>query len=81
MAIEALFPAPGGVGGGEFGYGKLYTLIGRPEALGVLASLARRMCQWIVGLFGYVVYMRLKPSLGVHARHHSDGGEPVAQPP
>ena len=64
MAIEALFPAPGGVGGGEFGYGKLYQLIGRPEALGVLASLSRRMLQWIVGLIGYVVYLRLKPSLG-----------------
>jgi len=66
MAIEAMFPAPGGVGGGEFGYGKLYTLIGRPEALGVLASLARRMLQWIVGLIGYVVYLRLRPTLGVH---------------
>jgi glycosyltransferase 2 family protein len=66
MAIEAVFPAPGGVGGGEFGFGKLYTLIGRPEALGVLASLARRMLQWIVGLIGYIVYLRLKPTLGVH---------------
>jgi uncharacterized membrane protein YbhN (UPF0104 family) len=68
MAIEAFFPAPGGVGGGEFGYGKLYRLIGRPEALGVLASLGRRMCQWIVGLIGYVVYLRLKPSLGVQSK-------------
>jgi uncharacterized membrane protein YbhN (UPF0104 family) len=80
MAIEALFPAPGGVGGGEFGYGKLYKLIRRPEALGVLASLARRMLQWIVGLVGYVIYLRLKPSLGVHARHGAVGGEPVIEP-
>lgn len=80
MAIEALFPAPGGVGGGEFGYGKLYTLIGRPEALGVLASLARRMLQWIVGLIGYVVYLRLKPSLGRHSHESATDGE-AATPP
>jgi uncharacterized protein (TIRG00374 family) len=80
MAIEALFPAPGGVGGGEFGYGKLYRLIGRPEALGVLASLARRMMQWIVGLIGYGVYLRLKPSLGMHV-HQSADGEKLHKPP
>jgi glycosyltransferase 2 family protein len=80
MAIEALFPAPGGVGGGEFGYGKLYALIHRPEALGVLASLSRRMLLWLVGLIGYVVYLRLRPSLGVQV-HPTAGGEKVLEAP
>lgn len=80
MAIEAFFPAPGGVGGGEFGYGKLYRLIGRPEALGVLASLGRRMCQWMVGLIGYVIYLRLRPSLGADARQEAGEDEPDVPP-
>jgi len=80
MAIEAFFPAPGGVGGGEFGYGKLYRLIGRPEALGVLASLGRRMCQWMVGLIGYVIYLRLKPSLGADAVQEAGQDERDAPP-
>jgi uncharacterized membrane protein YbhN (UPF0104 family) len=62
MAIQALFPAPGGVGGGEFGYGKLYALLGRPEAYGVLASLAQRVLSWVIGVAGYLVYLRLKPA-------------------
>jgi hypothetical protein len=59
MAIEALFPAPGGMGGGEYVYGQLYSMLGRPEAVGVLASLARRALTWAVGLIGYLVYLRL----------------------
>jgi len=81
MAIEALFPAPGGVGGGEFGYGKLYTVVGRPEALGVLACLARRMLQWTVGLIGYLIYLRLKPTLPAAAAESAPAGEAVAAPP
>ena len=50
------------VGGGEFGYGKLYALLGRPAALGVLASLAQRLLTWVLGLAGYLLYLRMKPA-------------------
>jgi hypothetical protein len=63
MAIQALFPAPGGVGGGEYGFGKLYALLGRPEAFGILASLAQRMLSWVVGVAGYLLYLRGAASL------------------
>ena len=69
MAIESLFPAPGGMGGGEYVYGQLYSLLSRPEALGVLASLARRALTWAVGLVGYLVYLRLMPSRSAAAEH------------
>jgi glycosyltransferase 2 family protein len=61
MAVQAFFPTPGGVGGSEYGFGKLYGLLGKPEALGVLASLSQRVLQWILGLIGYLVYLRMKP--------------------
>jgi uncharacterized protein (TIRG00374 family) len=61
MAIEAFFPTPGGVGGGEYGYGWLYTLLGKPKAFGVLASLAQRMLRCTLGLIGYLVYLRMRP--------------------
>jgi uncharacterized protein (TIRG00374 family) len=61
MAVQAFFPTPGGVGGSEYGYGKLYQLLGKPEAFGVLASLAQRVLQWALGLAGYVVYLRMRP--------------------
>lgn len=63
LVVQALFPAPGGVGGGEFGFGKLYQLVGRPEASGVLGSLAQRVIFWGLGLVGYLVYLRMRPAL------------------
>ena len=61
MAVQAFFPTPGGVGGSEYGYGMLYKLLGKPEAFGVLASLAQRVLQWALGLTGYLVYLRMRP--------------------
>lgn len=69
MAIESLFPAPGGMGGGEYVYGQLYSLLGRPEALGVLASLARRALTWAVGLLGYFIYLRMSRPSSMPAEH------------
>jgi glycosyltransferase 2 family protein len=54
IAIKALFPAPGGVGGAEFSFGKMYELIGRPAALGVLASLAFLLVTWFLAACAYV---------------------------
>jgi hypothetical protein len=63
MAIQAGFPAPGGVGGGEYAYGALYKLVNFPEANGVLGSLVQRVMTWAVALGGYIVYLRMRPSL------------------
>ncbi len=63
MAIQAGIPLPGGIGGGEYVFGKLYQLIDYPEANGVLMSLVYRSVTWILGLIGYIVYLQMRPSL------------------
>ncbi len=63
MTIAAGIPTPGGVGGGEFVYGKLYEILGYAVAAGVLASLLQRCINWILGLVGYLIYLRMKPAL------------------
>jgi len=68
MAIESLFPAPGGVGGGEYGFGMLYVLLGKPEANGVLGALARRAITWFLGFCGYLVYLRMRPFIREQTR-------------
>jgi uncharacterized protein (TIRG00374 family) len=69
MAAQGFFPAPGGVGGGEFVFGWLYTVVGRPESAGVLGSLGQRILAWTLGLIGYILYMFMKKDLPVsHAK-------------
>lgn len=63
MTIQAGFPAPGGVGGGELAYGWLYEQLHKPESAGVLGSLAQRAVNWLLALAGYLAYLRLKPAL------------------
>lgn len=67
MTIQAGFPAPGGIGGGEFGFGWLYKLVGYAFAAGVLGSLVRRVIDWILALLGALVYLRMRSSLAVLA--------------
>jgi uncharacterized membrane protein YbhN (UPF0104 family) len=62
-AFLAFFPAPGGVGGGELAFGWLYGLVGKPEVLGVLGLLAQRLVMCLWAIIGYVVYLRMRPSL------------------
>jgi glycosyltransferase 2 family protein len=59
LTIQASFPAPGGVGGGEYGFGLLYRALGFTFAAGVLGCLGFRGVTWILGLLGYLVYLRL----------------------
>jgi len=63
MIISAGIPTPGGVGGGEFIFGTLYKLLGFSFAAGVLGSLMQRCINWVLGLLGYLVYLRMKPTL------------------
>jgi uncharacterized membrane protein YbhN (UPF0104 family) len=77
MAIQAGFPAPGGVGGGEAGYGFLYGVLGFAVAAGVLGALVHRSITWVVGLTGYLVYLRMRPSLRT-APEEPDGENALA---
>jgi uncharacterized protein (TIRG00374 family) len=63
FTIEVFVPTPGGIGGGELGFGGLYKLTGHPEAEGVIAAVGRRVILWTVGFFGFLVYLQMKPTL------------------
>ena len=65
----AFTPSPGGVGVGEAAFAGLYKLSGRPESRGVIARLALRVVEWIIGFIGYIVYLRMK------AHHELPAGE------
>jgi uncharacterized membrane protein YbhN (UPF0104 family) len=67
MAIEGFVPVPGGIGAGEYSFGKLYALAGKPESTGVMAALARRIVIFGWALIGYLVYLRMKPALAVNS--------------
>jgi uncharacterized protein (TIRG00374 family) len=74
MMFQAFFPSPGGLGGGEWGFGRLYDLVGSPKALAVLGSLAQRVVTWAIGLVGYLVYLRMRPALRIEGRPGSPNG-------
>lgn len=59
MTAQALFPLPGGVGGGEAAYGWLYTLLGKSAIGGILGCLVQRVVAWGIGFIGYIVYTRM----------------------
>jgi uncharacterized protein (TIRG00374 family) len=63
MTAQALFPLPGGVGGGEAAYGWLYTLLGKAAVGGILGCLVQRVIAWAIGLVGYIIYTRMKKEL------------------
>jgi uncharacterized membrane protein YbhN (UPF0104 family) len=63
MVIQATPLFPGGAGIGELGYGLLYQWLGCSEASGVLGSLVQRVLYWVIGLMGYVVYLRMRTAL------------------
>jgi uncharacterized protein (TIRG00374 family) len=63
LVIQAAPLFPGGAGIGELGYGSLYQLFGCAAACGILGSLIYRVVGWILGAFGYIVYLRMRPTL------------------
>jgi uncharacterized membrane protein YbhN (UPF0104 family) len=60
MTIQAGFPTPNGVGGGEWAYGELYALLGSTVACGLLGSLVQRCVIWVISLAGFLVYLRMR---------------------
>jgi hypothetical protein len=63
LVIQALPGLPGGLGLGEWGFGEMYERMQCASSLGVLGSLVQRVIFWILGLIGYLIYLRMKPSL------------------
>lgn len=61
--VQALPLSPGGVGIGEAAFAGLYRLSGRPESRGVVARLAMRVAEWLIGALGYVIYLRMKKEI------------------
>jgi uncharacterized protein (TIRG00374 family) len=61
MTIQAGFPTPNGVGGGEWAYGGLYQILGFALACGLLGSLVQRVVALVVSFVGYLVYLRMRP--------------------
>ena len=61
---QAMMLLPGGIGAGEFSFGKLYDLI-RPGAssVGLGGRLMLRIPEWTLGLLGYFAYHRMKDEL------------------
>jgi hypothetical protein len=85
LTVQAGFPAPGGMGGVEYVFGQLYALLACAFASGVLASLLKRAIEWLLGLAGYLVSLRLRPTLqpapqpGTITQAPDDPGKCVAQ--
>ncbi|MBN9120655.1 MAG: flippase-like domain-containing protein, partial [Planctomycetes bacterium] len=57
---QAVPISPGGVGVAEGVFAWLYRLSGRPETRGIIARLSLRLVEWLIGLTGYIVYLRMR---------------------
>ncbi len=55
LVVQAAVPLPGGIGAGEYGFGKLFRWFGCPEPNGVLSSLVYRLVGLGLSLLGYLV--------------------------
>jgi uncharacterized membrane protein YbhN (UPF0104 family) len=78
MAVQAGVPTPGGIGGGEFMFGRLYEWVGFAFANGMFASLVQRAIGWALGFAGYLVYLRMRPALRAAKARAAIDGEPSA---
>jgi uncharacterized protein (TIRG00374 family) len=81
MSIQAGFPAPGGVGGGEVAFGELYKRVNYPFDRAVLASLTKRVMDWILAFTGYLVYLRMRPALRASAEQARKEALALPNPP
>jgi hypothetical protein len=86
LTFQALFPAPGGVGGAEAAFGQLYwyvlgTDISRDN--GIAGSLTQRMINWALSLVGYLVYLRMRaevPGITEAVEEAEGEEEPTPEP-
>jgi uncharacterized protein (TIRG00374 family) len=78
MTIQALGVTPGGLGVGEAAFGGLYEWLGKPFSEGLMGSIIQRAITWVLGFVGYMLYLRMRPSLSAAAV--PEKAEPVATP-
>ncbi len=77
MTVSALILVPGGIGVGEFAYGKLYEFLGKPAQPGIMGCMSQRVIFFGLGLLGYIVYTRMR----VGKKVEEQPGEAAADPP
>lgn len=82
--VQALIPLPGGIGGGELTFGGLYAMIRGQEAValgltrqdavavGLAGRLAMRLPEWLVGLIGYIAFLRMREELPIEEAEAAD---------
>jgi uncharacterized protein (TIRG00374 family) len=76
MTVQALFPTPGGIGGGEAAYGQLYKIMGKPRINGIMGCLSQRIVFIALGIMSYLVYSRMRKGLAP-----VEEAPPAAAPP
>jgi uncharacterized membrane protein YbhN (UPF0104 family) len=94
--VQAVIPLPGGLGAAELTFGGLYELIrretaralglpaGAAAAVGLAGRLTMRVTEWVIGLVGYVAYLRMRAELPADAAEKDDpgpAGDGVRLPP
>ena len=77
LVIQAMPLFPGGAGIGELGFGGLYKWFGAAVACGVLGSLVQRVIMWVLSVFGYLFYLRLRRTLQVDKPPSRVSAEPI----
>jgi glycosyltransferase 2 family protein len=78
--VQAIPISPGGVGVGEAAFGWLYKLSGRPESRGIISRLSLRLVEWLIGLTGYIVYLRMRAEVR-EIQHEVEEDESGEVPP
>jgi uncharacterized protein (TIRG00374 family) len=81
LVIQAIPGLPGGIGLGELGFGVLYGWFGHAAKMAVAGSLVQRVVSWGVGLLGYLVYWRLRPTVGALRQETTEGRVVLSLPP
>jgi len=55
MIAQAIFPSPGGIGGGEYAFGEMYHMIGHERSFGRFGMMVLRCSTWAVAFVFYIV--------------------------
>jgi uncharacterized membrane protein YbhN (UPF0104 family) len=63
MVVQAVPLLPGGLGLGEVGFSEMYQRLNCDSSDGLTGALVQRVIFWILGLTGYLIYLRMKRSL------------------
>ena len=80
LVVQAAVPLPGGIGAGEYGFGKLFSWFGCPEPNGVLSSLVYRLVMLGLSLLGYVIVAWMGRAAPRPAASPEPAPEPAADP-